>query len=73
MDEQGNLRPTEQRTHRNMIKRTHRNMIKIGTKMGAILGSEARGEAGNSPSLDSSICLVFGYIAVPDLRAGRGR
>jgi hypothetical protein len=65
MDEQGNLRPTEQRTHRNMIK--------IGTKMGAILGSEARGEAGNSPSLDSSICLVFGYIAVPDLRAGRGR
>jgi hypothetical protein len=65
MDEQGNLRPTEQRTHRNMIE--------IGTKMGAILGSEARGEAGNSPSLDSSICLVFGYIAVPDLRAGRGR
>jgi hypothetical protein len=33
-----NLRPTEQRTHRNMIK--------MGTKMGAILGSEGAGRTG---------------------------
>jgi hypothetical protein len=59
MGKQGNLRPTEQRTRRNMIK--------MGMKMGAILGRRARREAGNRPlSTVRTVNLVFGYIAVPD-------